>query len=72
MKAEGNMDVNFYQVPSERRNNDLRKRWLHNIKRAGELPHTKGFYICSTQFEPHCFKRDLQLNTSFDLIKSFS
>ena len=53
--------VSFHQVPSESRNKSLRKQWLNNIKREGELPSTKGFYICSKHFEPHCFKRDLQV-----------
>ena len=68
-RSEDHRDLNFYQVPSK--NSELREKWIHNIKRAGELPKsTKGFYICSTHFEPHCFKRDLQVN--FTQLPSFT
>ena len=53
-------EISFNQVPTEKKNKSLHKHWLHNIRRAGELPKYTSFFICSTHFEPHCFKRNLQ------------
>ena len=41
-------EISFHQVPTEKKNKSLRKHWLHNIRRAGELPKDTGFFICST------------------------
>ena len=54
-------ELSFHQIPSEKKNKSLRKQWLHNIRRAGDLPKDTSFFICSAHFEPHCFKRDLQV-----------
>ena len=46
-------EISFHQVPTEKKNKSLRKHWLHNIRRAGELPKDTSFFICSTHFEPN-------------------
>ena len=53
--------ISFYQIPGEKRDKVLRKRWLHNIKREGPLPADKSFYICAEHFEESCFERDLKV-----------
>ena len=53
--------LSFHRIPSEEENGELRKKWLQNIRRAGQLPKDSGFYICSAHFEKDCFKRDFQV-----------
>ena len=60
-RSTDNIKIRFYQVPSEKKNKSLRKQWLVNIRRDGQLPKDNSFYICSDHFEENCFKRDLQL-----------
>ena len=48
--------LRFFQLP---RNESLKKRWLHNIRREN-LP--KNPSVCELHFEENCFKRDLQVN----------
>ena len=55
----------FHQIPSQNRNDALRKKWLHEIKRKGDLPKDKSFYICSDHFTEDCFERDFQVITNF-------
>ena len=40
-----NKEIRFYQVPTPETNPVLRQKWLHNIRRDGELPKHKSFYI---------------------------
>ena len=47
----------------KKKNESLRKQWLHNICRKGELPKDSGFYICSADFEESCFQRNLESNS---------
>ena len=51
----------FYQIPVEKQDKILRKRWLHYMKRRGPLPAEKSFYICAKHFEENCFERDLKV-----------
>ena len=51
----------FHQIPGEGRNKELRKRWLNNIRRAGDLPKDRSFYICSEHFEADCYERDFKV-----------
>ena len=39
-----NKENRFYQVPTPETNPVLRQKWLHNIRRDGELPKHKSFY----------------------------
>ena len=64
-RSTDNINIRFYQVPSEKKNKSLRKQWLVNIRRDGQLPKDNSFYICSDHFEENCFKRDLQLNSTY-------
>ena len=60
-----NRSTDFYQVPSEKKNKSLRKQWLVNIRCDGQLPKDNSFYICSDHFEENCFKRDLQVSSTY-------
>ena len=51
----------FYQIPVEKRDKILRKRWLYYMKRGGALPGEKSFSICAKHFEENCFERDLKV-----------
>ena len=53
--------IKFYSLPTKEKNNDLRQKWLANIKREGDLPKDENFLICSDHFEEHCFQRDLKV-----------
>ena len=53
-------ELSFHKLPSMK-NKILRQRWLHNIRREGELPKDASFRICSSHFEDACFERDLQV-----------
>ena len=57
-------DVSFHRIPPKKKN-ELRKKWLANIKRAGDLPKDISFYICSKHFESRFLQRDLKVITSF-------
>ena len=39
-------ELSFHKIPSMR-NEILRQRWLHNIRRERELPKDSSFQICS-------------------------
>ena len=65
-----NKEIRFYQVPTPETNPVLCQKWLHNIRRDGELPKHKSFYICSDHFEEECFQCDLQVSSSI-FIKHF-
>ena len=54
-------ELTFHQIPGEGRNKQLRKMWLTNIRRAGELPKDKSFYICSEHFAEDCYERDFKV-----------
>ena len=41
-----NKEIRFYQVPTPETSPVIRQKWLHNIRRDGELPKHKSFYIC--------------------------
>ena len=61
-RAANHPELSFHKVPTNKRNPVLRKRWLHNIRRDGNLPKDSSFYICSIHFEEECFRRDLQVS----------
>jgi len=58
-RSGGQKNISFHRLPAENRDKWLRRRWLLNIKREGEIP--KNLYICSQHFEPECFERDLKV-----------
>ena len=60
-RSENCPEISFHRIPSWKKK-ELRKKWLHNIRRVGTLPSDQSFYICSSHFEENCFKRDLQVN----------
>ena len=64
-RSTDNINIRFYQVPSEKKNKSLRKQWLVNIRRYGQLPKDNSFYICSDHFEENCFKRDLHVSSTY-------
>ena len=53
-------DLSFHKIPSVK-NKVLRQKWLHNIRRTGNLPKDSSFSICSEHFEEDGFKRDFQV-----------
>ena len=57
-----NKTLKFHQIPDEGRNKQLWQQWSNNIRRAGELPKDKSFYICSEHFEDDCYERDLKVS----------
>ena len=59
-RSENYPGISFHRIPSSKKK-ELRQEWLHNIRRVGNLPSDKSFYICSVHFEENCFKRDLQV-----------
>ena len=58
-RSSDNPDLSFHRIPSEKKN-DLRKKWLQNIRREGSLP--KDAVVCSIHFDSNCFVRDLQVS----------
>ena len=54
-------NISFHRVPSEKRNKELRMKWLQSIERAGKLPSDGGFFICDSHFDESCFERDLKV-----------
>jgi hypothetical protein len=59
--SSGDKNLSFHRTPSEKNNNNLRPKWLVNMKRAGNLPKDSGFFLCSKHFEPESFQRDLKV-----------
>ena len=53
-------DLSFHKIPSVK-NKVLRQKWLHNIRRTGNLPKDSSFSICSEHFEEDYIKRDFQV-----------
>ena len=70
-RSTDNPNIRFYQVPSEKKNKPLRKQWLQNVRRDGQLPKDKSFYICSNHFKEDCFQRDLQVSNPI-IVERFS
>ena len=50
------------RLPSKNKHPSIRKKWLANIKRRGQLPKEEHFIICSQHFEEDYFKRDLKVS----------
>ena len=72
-RSQDKPELSFHKVPSEKTNKSLRKQWLHNIRRDGQLPKDSGFYICSVHFEESCFQRNLKVSTScFFIIRNLA
>ena len=51
--------LSFHRIPSETRNEPLRKVWIHNIRRSGTLP--KDSAICSKHFKEECFYKNYKV-----------
>ena len=54
-RSANNKNISFHQLSSKKE--EITKKWLHNLNRTF-VPETMS--VCSEQFEPSCFKRDLQ------------
>ena len=57
-RSTSNKETQFHKVPSADKDSNLRKQWLHKIRREGKLPSDKSFYICSDHFQDECYQRD--------------
>ena len=55
-------EITFHRLPGKNKCLSIRKKWLANIKRGGELPKEEHFVICSQHFDEDCFKRDLKVS----------
>ena len=51
VNRSGDRSLMFHHIPGSGRDIVLRKIWLVNIRRKGQLPKDKCFYICSEHFE---------------------
>ena len=51
-------EICFHGPISKRKHPSIRKQWLANIKRGGELPKEEHFNISSHHFDEGCFKID--------------
>ena len=60
-RSKKDKNISFHRVPSEKRNQELRMKWLQSIKRTGKLPSDAGFFICDSHFDESCFERDLKV-----------
>ena len=58
-RSSNHPELSFHIDPREKRSKSIRKQWLHNIRRDGDLPKDNSFFICSAHFEEQCFKHDL-------------
>ena len=45
VNRSGDRSLMFHQIPGSERDKALRKKWLINIRREGQLPKDKCFYI---------------------------
>ena len=54
--------LSFHQIPYTEARKEVRKQWLANIRRDGNLPKDSSLYICSKHFEPECFQVNLMVN----------
>ena len=61
-RSTSNKEIQFHKVPSADKDSNLRKQWLHKIRREGKLPNDKSFYICSDHFQDECYQRDLEVS----------
>ena len=55
-------EITFHRQPGKNKRPSIRKKWLANIKRGGELPKEEHFVICLQHFEEDCFERDLKVS----------
>ena len=46
IRSSNDAELSFHRVPSANKNNDCRKKWLTNTRRAAKLPKDSGFFIC--------------------------
>ena len=60
--GENSNSISFHRIPCQRTRSELRKKWLLNIRRDGQLPKDSCFVICSEHFEAECFERDLRVS----------
>ena len=51
-------EICFHGPISKRKHPSIRKQWLANMKRGGELPKEEHFNISSHHFDEGCFKID--------------
>ena len=55
------IEILFHELPSKSKRPSIKKQWLINIKRGGELPKEEHFVICSHHFDEDCIERDLKV-----------
>ena len=46
-RSSNHPERSFHIVPSEKGSKSIRKQWIHNIHRDGDLPKDNSFFICS-------------------------
>ena len=54
-------ESSFHGLPNKSKCPSIRKRWLANIKRGGELPKEEHFVISSHHFDKGCIEVDLKV-----------
>ena len=57
-KWKADPETRFDEIPKD---NDLRQKWLNNIRRKGKLPNDENIYICSIHFGERSFQRYLKV-----------
>ena len=50
-RSEKNKNILFHRVPSKKQNKELCMKWIQSIKRTGNLPFYRGFFICNSHFD---------------------
>ena len=61
-RSSTSSEITFHRLPSKNKRPSIRKKWLANIKRGGELPKKEHFAISSQHFEEDCFERDFKVS----------
>ena len=54
-------NLSFHRLPNKNKRQELRKKWLINMRRDGTLPKDDNIFLCAEHFEEHCFERDLKV-----------
>ena len=60
-KKKGDDVKGWHIVPYKENEKELRKKWLHALKRDPPYPENdKNFVVCGLHFDDNSFKRDLR------------
>ena len=60
-RSSTSSEITFHRLLSKSKRPSIRKKWLANIKRRGQLPKEEHFAICSQHYEEDCFEKDLKV-----------